>query len=249
VLFAGEPFPIGFVRQLASWTEARLLNLYGPTETNVCTWHEVTAADLERDRPVPIGRGCSGDTVELLDESGRLCAAGAEGEVVVTGPTVMLGYWGREPIAGSYHTGDHAVLRADGALDYVGRRDHLVKIRGHRIELGDIEAALDAHPGVERSAVVVAGAGLTATLVAFVVPAGEARLGMVTIKAHLAGLLPTSMIVDVVHQVPSLPRSSNGKIERSTLVAMHEERLRARRTTGSPQRVVSHLTAKSEVTP
>jgi clorobiocin biosynthesis protein CloN4 len=241
VLFAGEPFPIPFVRELAGWTSARLLNLYGPTETNVCTFHEVQPPDLRRERPVPIGRGCSGDTIELLDDDGRLSAPGQEGEVVVSGPTVMLGYWGRPPVTGSYRTGDRAVLRDDGALDYVGRRDHMVKVRGHRIELGDIESALDAHPDIERSAVVVAGEGMAASLVAFVVPVAEATPGLVSIKAHLASLLPTSMNVDVVHRVSALPRSDNGKIERRILLEMHSQRLRSRRDAASRLRVLNHL--------
>jgi len=240
VNFAGEPFPIPYVRQLAGWTGARLLNLYGPTETNVCTWHEVTPADLERDRPVPIGRACSGDTVELLDDDGNPCPPGQEGEVVVSGPTVLLGYWGRPAQVGSYRTGDRAVQRPDGALDYVGRRDHMVKIRGHRIELGDVESALDAHPDIERAAVVVAGEGMTASLVAFVVPAGDATPGLLAVKAHLAALLPASMNVDVVHRVATLPRSANGKIERHILLGLHAERLRRRREAGRQQRLVSH---------
>jgi clorobiocin biosynthesis protein CloN4 len=241
VLFAGEPFPITFVRELAGWTSARLLNLYGPTETNVCTFHEVRPSDLRRERPVPIGRGCSGDTIELLDDDGRPVAPGQEGEIVVSGPTVMLGYWGVAPVTGSYRTGDRAVLLEDGALDYMGRRDHMVKVRGHRIELGDIESALDAHPDIERSAVVVAGEGMTASLVAFVVPATGAVPGLVSIKAHLASLLPTSMNVDVVHRVPELPRSDNGKIERRVLLEMHSQRLRNRREAAAArQRLLTH---------
>jgi clorobiocin biosynthesis protein CloN4 len=241
VLFAGEPFPITFVRELAGWTSARLLNLYGPTETNVCTFHEVRPPDLRRERPVPIGRGCSGDTIELLDDDGRLTPRGQEGEIVVSGPTVMLGYWGAAPVAGSYRTGDRAVLLDDGTLDYVGRRDHMVKVRGHRIELGDIESALDAHPDVERSAVVVAGEGMAASLVAFVVPVAGATPGLVSIKAHLASLLPTSMNVDIVHRVTALPRSDNGKIERRALMEIHSQRLRSRRESAAArQRLVNH---------
>ncbi len=228
VLFAGEPFPIGFVQQLVDWTSARLLNLYGPTETNVCTFHEVRAIDLNRGRPVPIGRACSGDTVDLLDDKGRPCQPGEEGEVVVSGPTVMLGYWGREPVSGSYRTGDRGVLGKDGALDYVGRRDDMVKLRGHRIELGDVESALDGHPAVDRSVVVTAGEGVAASLVAFVVPLTDVGPGLVSVKAHLAALLPVSMNVDVLHRISTLPRSANGKIDRHALLGIHGDRCRSR---------------------
>jgi acyl-coenzyme A synthetase/AMP-(fatty) acid ligase len=145
---------------------------------------------------------------------------------VVSGPTVMLGYWGAERVTGRYATGDRAVLREDGALDYIGRRDDLVKLRGHRIELGDVESALDTHPGITCSAVVVCGEGVQAALVAFVVPALDATPGLVNVKAHLASLLPTSMNIDALHLVPALPRSANGKAERHILRRMHEERRR-----------------------
>jgi amino acid adenylation domain-containing protein len=175
ILFAGEPFAVPYVRRLRRWTGARLLNLYGPTETNVCTFHEVREEDLERDRPVQIGIACSGDTVWAQDSSGRVVGVGEEGELFVDGPTVMLGYFGKEPQTGPYGTGDIVTRNADGTYDYVARRDHMVKVRGHRIELGDIEAALLRHPGVAEAAVVVAGSGMAARIEAFVVPSGSAR--------------------------------------------------------------------------
>ncbi|MGH3659784.1 MAG: AMP-binding protein, partial [Micromonosporaceae bacterium] len=130
ICFAGEPFPIGGVRALRRWTSARLLNLYGPTETNVCTFHEVSPADLERDCPVPIGSACSGDTVWAHRPGGTVAGPGEEGELVADGPTVMRGYWGQPPHHGPYHTGDIVRVREDGSFDYVGRRDHTVKVRG-----------------------------------------------------------------------------------------------------------------------
>ncbi|GGR55146.1 MULTISPECIES: AMP-binding protein [Streptomyces] len=221
VLFAGEPFPIAHVRRLAAWTKARLLNLYGPTETNVCTWHEVVPADLERDRPVPIGRAASGDEVWARTDAGAVAGPGEQGELVVTGPTVMLGYWGGPPGSGEYATGDIVTVLPDGSFDYVGRRDHAVKVRGHRIELGEIETTCDAHDEVETAAVVVAGEGMDARLVAFVVPVPGARPGALALRRHLAERLPSYMITDHVHLLDDLPRTRNGKIDRPALVRRH----------------------------
>jgi len=223
VLFAGEPFPIPHVRRLARWTSARLLNLYGPTETNVCTYHEVQPADLTRDRPVPIGRASCGDVVWAVRPDGSRAELGEEGELLVDGPTVMAGYWGREPHRGTYPTGDVVRVLADGAYDYVGRRDHMVKVRGHRIELGEIEATLNAHPDVHDAAVVVTGDGMYANLEAFVVPVEGRSPGVLGLKRHSAQSLPTYMIVDRVHLVPELPRTRNGKVDRAKLAALGGE--------------------------
>jgi clorobiocin biosynthesis protein CloN4 len=219
LLFAGEPFPIAQVRRLAEWTDARLLNLYGPTETNVCAFHEVEPADLERDRPVPIGAAASGDTVWALRPDGGQVGVGEEGELWVDGPTVMLGYWGREPNRGPYPTGDIVRMLPGGAFDYVGRRDLMVKVRGYRVELGDVESVLAAHPDVEEAAVVATGAGVDARLEAFVVPTPGRSPGVLTLKRHIAERLPPYMIADRIHLIVMLPRTGNGKVDRAALVS------------------------------
>lgn len=217
VLFAGEPFAISHVRDLAAWTRARLLNFYGPTETNVCTSHEVVPDDLLRDQPVPIGTAACGDTVWAERPNGTVAGPGEEGELVVKGPTVMLGYWGREPHRGPYRTGDIVRVLDGGQFDYVGRRDHLVKVRGHRIELGEVEAALAMHPDVAEAAAMVGGAGMNARLEAFVVPWPGRELSVLALKRHCAELLPRYMIADDFHLLPRLPRTRNGKTDRAEL--------------------------------
>jgi len=220
LLFAGEPCPVPVLAQLAGHLpDVRLLNLYGPTETNVCTFHEVTPADVARGVPVPIGRPCCGDEAWAERETGGRAGPGEEGELVVDGPTVMAGYWGRPPQRGPYRTGDLVRVRPDGGFDYVGRRDHMVKVRGHRIELGEIEAALTQHPAVDQAAVVVLGAGTTARLAAFVVPAGR-EPGLLELKRHCAERLPPYMIVDSVVVLPELPRTANGKTDRRRLASI-----------------------------
>lgn len=219
VLFAGEPFPIDKLVELQRRLPgARLLNLYGPTETNVCTYHEVTEADLAGSAPPPIGLPCCGDEVVALMPDGRPARAGEIGELVVHGPTVMLGYWGKPRWGGEpYPTGDLARAREDGAFDFVGRRDTQVKIRGCRIELGEIEHVLMKHPSVEAAAVVPVGEGAEGRLVAWLV--GPEEPSLVAIKRHCAGWLPRHMIVDGIRHVAHLPLTSTGKIDRRRLAA------------------------------
>ncbi|MEV8019753.1 amino acid adenylation domain-containing protein [Streptomyces sp. NPDC086554] len=225
VLFAGEPFPIAQVKALAAQAPGRrLLNLYGPTETNVCTAHEVTPADLDSERPLPIGRAVSGDRVWAEAPDGGRAATGEEGELLVDGPTVMLGYWGREPHGdGPYRTGDLVRELPDGSYAYVGRRDHMVKVRGHRIELGEIEAVLALHEDVAEAAVVVTGTGMDTRLTAFVLPAQGREPGVLGLKAHASRQLPRYMLADDVRIVAELPRTANGKTDRRRLAASLEE--------------------------
>jgi amino acid adenylation domain-containing protein len=214
-VFAGEPFPPQQARELrAAWPRVRMFNWYGPTETNVCTSYEVTAADLDRIGPLPIGRACSGDRV-LLD--GHADSHDGLGEIVVTGPTVMLGYWGRPPQQGPYRTGDLGRHDANGELEYAGRRDHMVKVRGHRVELGEIEAALGTLDTVAEAVVTVRGSGLEARLHATVVGRDGRRPSLLDVKRHCAQRLPGYMIVDTLQVVDVLPRTANGKTDRAAL--------------------------------
>ncbi|HEY7414490.1 MAG TPA: amino acid adenylation domain-containing protein, partial [Ktedonobacteraceae bacterium] len=159
ILFAGEPFPIKHLRRLHQrWSKrARLLNLYGPTETNVCTFYEVTHLPEDQVRPVPIGKSSSGDYVWAQKDDRTIAGPGETGELMVEGPTVMVGYWG-QPEQGNtpYATGDLVQLQEDGDYVYLGRRDHMMKVRGYRIEPGEIEAALEQHPAISEAAVITA---------------------------------------------------------------------------------------------
>jgi amino acid adenylation domain-containing protein len=224
LLVAGEPCPIPPLRRIRQrWPETRILNLYGPTETNVCTFHQVTDADLEG-TALPIGRACSGDQVWIARADGSHAASDEEGELLVAGPTVMLGYFGSAPQGQEpYRTGDLVKQRADGTLLFVGRRDHQIKIRGHRIELGEIEAALREHPDVQDATVSVAGAGLDAQLVAAVVTRSGRTPSLLELKRHCAERVPRYMIIDRLRHLPAVPRTSTGKVDRRALAALFEE--------------------------
>lgn len=229
VLFAGEVFPAPALRSLmAGVPHARFVNLYGPTETNVCTWYDVTRPPSS-DTPVPIGRPIAGTTAVVVGDDGRLVAAGQSGELLISGPTVMRGYWGdpdrtaralvRNPAgAPAYRTGDIVRRNADGELVFLGRRDHQVKTRGYRVELAEIEAALYRHPAVTECAVIAVPDELvTNRLVACLVlsapaaPPGLAR--------SCRDRLPRYMIPDRFEFFETLPRTSTDKIDRTALEA------------------------------
>ena len=212
-VFAGEPFPLKQLKELRrGWPGVRMLNWYGPTETNVCTSYEVTAADLARTGPVPIGCPVAGDQVSL-----------DSGEIVVSGPTVMLGYWGGAPQSGPYHTGDLGRYDADGRLEYRGRLDDMAKIRGHRVEPAEIYTVLVAHEAVRDAVVVVVGTGLQARLHAFVVPQAGAAPGLAALKRHCAARLPSYMNIDALHLITKIPRTGNGKVDRVALSGLAAE--------------------------
>jgi L-proline---[L-prolyl-carrier protein] ligase len=220
LLYAGEPFPIKHLRALRGHLPVRILNLYGPTETNVCAFYEVIGPPGEQARSVPIGRACSGDRIWAERADGTVAAPGEEGELVVDGPTVMLGYWGQPRQDGRpYRTGDRVTLLPSGDYEYLGRRDGMVKVRGNRVEVGEIEAALHAHPGIADVAVLLSGAALDARLVAYVVPVGDAAPGLLELKRHCAATLPRHMIIDAVRTVRALPRTGNGKLNRRALAS------------------------------
>lgn len=220
LLYAGEPFPIKYLRSLRSHLPVRIINLYGPTETNVCAFYEVTSIPADQVHSVPIGRACSGDRIWAERSDGTLAGSGEEGELVVDGPTVMLGYWGQPRQDGRpYRTGDRVTLLENGDYHYLGRRDGMVKVRGYRVEVGEIEAALHAHPGVADAAVLVSGVGIDAKIVAYIVLVGDVAPNILELKRCCAEVLPRHMIIDVVRYVADLPRNANGKLDRRSLAA------------------------------
>lgn len=222
VFFAGEVMPMKQLRRaMRALPSARFYNLFGPTETNVCTAYEVPGVPPEDVGAIPIGRPSCGDTALVLDPEGRPVADGEVGELFIEGPTVMLGYWDggrRTPARHPYPTGDMVSRRADGELMYHGRRDHMVKVRGFRVELGEVEAALAAHDLVKEAIVVLH----EQELVAVIIPADPA-LSVLEVKQHCAARLPKYMVPHGVRFVQTLPRTSNGKTDRIRTAAAIRE--------------------------
>jgi acyl-coenzyme A synthetase/AMP-(fatty) acid ligase len=153
----------------------------------------------------------------VTKEDGSRAGVGEQGELVIDGPTVMRGYWGAAPQSGEpYPTGDLVHVLDDECYEYVGRRDQMLKIRGHRIEPAEIEAVLARHEGIEQACVVSSG-GSDAALVAFLVASGPERPGLLALKRHCAGQLPRYMVIDKVRYLDALPRTRNGKLDRQAL--------------------------------
>ena len=220
VLFAGEVFPKRHLRRLAGLLPgASFYNLYGPTETNVCTVHAVTEEDLRSDEPLPIGRACAGDEVLALGEDGGPVAPGRTGELCVRGPTLMDGYWGRgRRVEAIYRTGDLVRMDESGRYHFLGRRDAQVKSRGYRIELGEVEAVLCRHPAVAEAAVVAdPHEELGCTLRALVVPREPGGLNPRELSAFCAERLPPYMVPALFELRAQLPRTSTGKLDRQAL--------------------------------
>ena len=208
--------------------QARFFNLFGPTETNVCTWHALPGVPAPEAQAIPIGRACRHVRVAVLDESGQPAADGEPGELCVAGPPVLLEYFGRadltqaafwEPGPGRdtepmYRTGDRVRRDSDGLLWFLGRRDRQVKRRGYRIELGEIESALARLPGLRECAVVATTDGPGDCHVrAVLVPEPGADVSVLTVKLHCGRLLPPYMLPDSFDVRESLPRTSTGKID------------------------------------
>ncbi|MFD7969271.1 amino acid adenylation domain-containing protein [Streptomyces clavifer] len=213
-----------------------LVNMYGITETTVhVTHHRVTPADLTDERRTSIiGRPLADLRVHLLDPSGRPVPPGAVGEMYVAGAGVATGYLGRPELTAErflddpfgppgcrmYRSGDLARRRADGTLEYLGRADQQVQLRGFRVEPGEIEAVLAAHPQVSRAAVVVRRADNGARqLVAYTVSAGQVPPDPAELRAHAAAHLPDHMVPAVCVGVDALPLTANGKLDTDALPA------------------------------
>jgi len=234
VFFAGEVFPVKYLRLIKQqWTHPRYVNMYGPTETNVCTWYEIPAAvPDDRADPYPIGKVCENLAGRIVDEAGHELPASAEGELCISGPNVMVGYWNlpeqtsRAFIVDAdgtrwYRTGD--IVIRDDADDYVfvGRRDRMVKRRGHRVELGEIEAGLYRHEGIREAAVVARPDGNGSIKISAFIAMKDGKPGsVIALKRFSAEQLPASMIPDDFVFLDSLPKTSTDKTDYQRLAVM-----------------------------
>jgi amino acid adenylation domain-containing protein len=233
VLFAGEVFPVASLRKLRQlWPQAQLWNLYGPTETNVCTAYRVPATIPEdRTTPYPIGSVCLPLCARVADEEGRSLPPGMLGELVIAGPGVMRGYFGQPELTACaffideeqcrwYRTGDLVVDDGSGCYEFHGRRDRMVKKRGYRIELGEIEAAIYQHDGVDRAAVVARNEDEGVSIAAFVALKPNQKRSIIAMKRHCTMYLPHYMVPDSITFVASLPATSTDKVDYQRLQAM-----------------------------
>ncbi|HEX6911163.1 MAG TPA: amino acid adenylation domain-containing protein, partial [Longimicrobium sp.] len=231
VMSSGEALPADLVtRFYDALPSGQLHNLYGPTEAAVDVTHWPCAPDAGGS--VPIGRPIANTRMYVLDGRGAPRPVGVPGELWIAGVQVGRGYWRRPaltaerfvpdpfapgPGARMYRTGDRARWRADGALEYLGRTDFQVKVRGFRIEPGEVEAALAALPGVRQAVVDARPAPAGARLVAWIAGADGAPPAPDALRSALARTLPDHMVPSVFVPVDALPLTPSGKVDRRAL--------------------------------
>ncbi len=210
-----------------------LVNNYGPTECTVVATSGVVQPSGFDSRQPSIGRGIANTQVYVLDERMRPAPHGAAGELYIGGAGLARGYRNRpelsaekfvpNPFGGGsgsthlYRTGDRARLRPDGEIEFLGRLDDQIKIRGYRVELDEISSVLDSHPEVRASAVTVAGAGDEKRLIAYLVLPADSLSTANVFREYLQSRVPDYMIPAAFVRVDALPLTSNGKVDRSAL--------------------------------
>jgi acyl-coenzyme A synthetase/AMP-(fatty) acid ligase len=218
---------------------ARFVNVYGPTEVNGVTHHAVAPLAEDAAEPVPIGKPYGNVELLIVDAEDRPVERGEPGLLLVRSPTMMRGYWGRpdlnakafyrRPVFGlledTFHrTGDLVRVRADGDLDFLGRRDRQIKTKGYRVELDEIEAALLRHPAVEAAAAfpVADGAGSQRIEAAVTLRTGSSAT-TAELARHAASRLPPYALPERIAVMREFPRTSTDKIDRLRLQAMAAE--------------------------
>ncbi|WP_338146647.1 amino acid adenylation domain-containing protein [Streptomyces boncukensis] len=229
----GDWLSTATVRRLTEQAGVRVVSVGGPTETTLWNiWHPVDAADPER-RSIPYGKPLANTRYRILDARLRDRPVWATGEMYCSGVGVARGYWDDPertaaafvtcPRTGErlYRTGDLGRFLPDGTIEFLGRADFQVQVNGHRIEPGEVEAALLAHPGVAAAVVTgrrrADGAGYRG-LVGYVVPAaGGTQLTDAALGAHLRGTLPEHMVPAAFVTLDALPLNANGKVDRAAL--------------------------------
>ncbi|MBM0274286.1 non-ribosomal peptide synthetase [Micromonospora tarensis] len=235
-------------------TDCALVNLYGPTETNAVTVHHLTGDARRWPSHVPIGRPMPGVVAYVVDQTGHLAPPGVPGELYLGGDCLAEGYLNDpertaaaflpDRFAGTadarmYRTGDLVARDEDGVLVYLGRRDTQVKVRGHRVELGEIETVANGVADVREAVAVARPAGSDVELVLFVHPEDGRRVDHAAVRAQLAAALPGYMMPAWIFDLSYVPTSGTGKTDRAALAA-RADGLVAQATADRPDRVPTY---------
>lgn len=234
VLFGGEPFPAKPLRALMQlWPQAQFSNIYGPAEVNQCTHYHIPEPPAE-DSSIPLGEVWENTDYLILDAEDRVILDDAIGELVIRSATRMAGYWNQaertersffrypQPTGQTdiyYRTGDLVQRNTEGLLLFIGRKDRQIKIRGYRVELGEIENTLLRHPAVRETAVYVQEepSGKRVILAAVVLATKQSESAM-DILTWIEAQLPRYAQPQKLTLLPALPRTSAGKINYRALV-------------------------------
>jgi amino acid adenylation domain-containing protein len=225
----GDALPAELCERFCSSIGGEIYNLYGPSEVSifVTSWKY---EPLQSGKPVPLGRALEGVCVHVLDDTGRLLPVGCVGEIHLGGVGLTRGYLGRPDLdeqvfvadpfqsgARLYRSGDKGYIGADGNLYFLGRRDRQIKLRGYRIEPGEIESALQTHAQVDFAAVKMLRNSSRSFLHAWIVPSPAASISVENVLRHVRNRVCDHMVPSSISVIPTLPVISNGKIDFAAL--------------------------------
>ena len=235
ILYGGEPFARNHLRALMEQLpQARISNVYGPAEVNQCTYYHLPLpAEWEDVSSVPIGIVWDNAEGMILDDDDNIVSQGGVGELVVRTPTMMRGYWNRPDLNQRafylrdiftdysekfYRTGDLVREGMDGQLEFLGRKDHQVKVRGYRVELAEVDHALNSHDAVEEGiAYIVKAEDETAQIEAAITLVDSLTYSENDLFASLRQQLPAYAVPQRIHIVNNFPRTGTGKIDRKAI--------------------------------
>lgn len=240
ILYGGEPFPTSKLRKLMlALDNVRFTNVYGPAEAPSCTCHDVALPDEGDTTPIPIGTVSENSFAIIVDQDDRDCADGEAGELCIRSSTLTKGYWnqpqrneaafllredaGHFP-AVFYRTGDRVYRDSAGILHFLGRVDRMVKVRGQRVELDEVESVLSSHPAVFEAAVFASadGVGSHQVLAAVTLKSGK-QISQSELKKLARQQLSACAVPTEIAIRHTLPHNSSGKIDRKSLAEQHRE--------------------------
>lgn len=233
VLFGGESFPPKYLRALMQqWPQARFSNVYGPAEVNQCTYYHLDSLPDEEE-PVPLGQIWENTQMLIVDENDREVPQGQIGELLIRSATRMQGYWDRpdltdkaflirHTVAGIpeyyYRTGDLVRLDPLGRLQFHGRKDQQVKVRGYRVELEEVESVLSAHRAVSEAAVVAHRVSIEEVMIIAAVRLHEpGSIAAKDLSDVLKAQLPLYAVPQLIIEMDQFPRTGSGKINRPAI--------------------------------
>ncbi len=261
IFVGGEQLERELLNKVSNVTDAVLVNLYGPTETTISVthWHSTLRNYNQPSTSVPIGGPISGVCCYVLDRFLKLVPPGVVGELYVSGIALARGYLNDEELTEEkfipnflitddsnhnkmYKTGDYVRWNENGLLEYIGRMDDQVKVRGVRIELNEINSAITSQPSVTQCVTILEEMRNRKVIISFIVAKDTAnQLDIATLRNYLLSVLPNYVMPDYIHVVPEIPVKVNGKLDRSRLLTMvkHEQSLQATPRTHQELNVLS----------
>ncbi|MCA9050514.1 MAG: amino acid adenylation domain-containing protein [Planctomycetaceae bacterium] len=230
VLYGGEPFPPKHLRNLMlQLPAARFSNVYGPAEVNQCTYYHLSEPPSETNLQIPLGKVWKNTEALIVDDSDTPVRNGDVGELLIRSPTMMIGYWNRQDTNKRafldisrhgtsfrfYRTGDLVREMPDGNLTFHGRKDRQVKVRGHRVELDEVEAALMTNVAVQEAAAISIGDDLTGDrrILAFVILRPNTETDPAEVRKVVGRILPSYAVPSEVIFTQTIPQTTTGKVD------------------------------------